>query len=182
MSSGAPSLGFWLKWMLTFFAFPIGGGLAYLLVRSMAGAVKPAIGGFVTGLVLGTAQWLVFRQVIALSGWWIVATGIGLATGLALSVAVSGASIELRPLIVRAVLTGGLLGIAQWLLLRRHVTAAGLWIVVVAIGWALGWVVTRAAGVDLSRGWLVFGASGALAFAALTGLALIWLLRHPLPL
>lgn len=59
---------------------------------------------------------------------------------------------------------------------------ATLWVVVVAIGWALGWTVTRAAGVDLSRGWIVFGASGALAFAALTGLVLLWLLRHPLPL
>lgn len=113
MSSGTPSLGFWLKWMLTLLAFPIGGGLAYLLVRSMEGVAKAAIGGVVTGLVLGTAQWLVLRQVIALSSWWIVATAIGLGAGLALSVAAAGTSVELRPLIVRAVLTGGLLGIAQ---------------------------------------------------------------------
>jgi len=182
MTTGTPTLGLWLKWMVTFLGFPIGGGVAYLLVRSMEGIAKPTIGGLVTGLVLGVAQWIVLRQVMALSGWWIVATGIGLAAGLALSVALSGTSIDLPPLIVRAVLTGCLLGIAQWLLLRRHVAAAGLWIVVVTIGWALGWTVTRAAGVDLSRGWLVFGASGALAFAALTGFALLYLLRHPLPL
>jgi len=168
--------------MLTFFAVPIGGGLAYLLFRSMEGRSKADHWRFVTGLVLGAAQWLVLRQTIPLSGWWIVATSIGLAIGLALSVAWTGTSIELRPLIVRAVLTGGMIGVAQWLLLRRHVAMAGLWIVVVAIGWALGWAVTRAAGVDLSKDWLVFGASGALAFAALTGLALLYLLRHPLPL
>lgn len=182
MTTGTPTLGLWLKWMATFLGFPIGGSLAYLLVRSMDGIAKPAIGGLVTGLVLGIAQWLVLRQVMALRGWWIIATGIGLAAGLALSVALSGTSIELRPLIVRAVMTGGVLGIAQWLLLRRHVAAAGVWIAVVTIGWALGWTVTRAAGVDLSRGWLVFGASGALAFAALTGFALLYLLRHPLSL
>ena len=119
MTTGTPTLGLWLKWMVTFLGFPIGGGVAYLLVRSMEGIAKPTIGGLVTGLVLGVAQWIVLRQVMALSGWWIVATGIGLAAGLALSVALSGTSIELRPLIVRAVLTGCLLGIVADIGLSR---------------------------------------------------------------
>ena len=65
MTIGTPTLGLWLKWMVTFLGFPIGGGVAYLLVRSMDGIAKPAIGGLVTGLVLGIAQWLVLRQVMA---------------------------------------------------------------------------------------------------------------------
>ncbi len=43
-------------------------------------------------------------------------------------------------------------------------------------GWALGWLVTRAAGVDLTLQWSVFGSSGALTFQLLAGLALAWLL------
>ena len=54
---------------------------------------------------------------------------------------------------------------------------ASLWAPVVAIAWPLGWTVTWAAGVDVERGYYVFGASGALVFAALTGLAMLLMLR-----
>jgi hypothetical protein len=39
--------------------------------------------------------------------------------------------------------------------------------------------VTRAAGIDLSLKWYVFGVSGALTFQVLTGLVLYFLLRLP---
>lgn len=181
MNPTPPTPEFWLKWLLTFFAFPLGGGLAFLLIRSAASVGQAAVGGAITGLILGVAQWIVLRQMIALSSWWIVATGLGLALGLALSVALLGTGLELRPLVIRAALTGGILGISQWLLLRQYIALAGWWAAVVMLGWVTGWIVTRAAGVDLSRGWTVFGASGALVFAGLTGLALVWLLRHRLP-
>jgi hypothetical protein len=41
----------------------------------------------------------------------------------------------------------------------------------------LGWFITRGAGIDLSYKWAVFGASGAITFQLLTGLALYFLLR-----
>jgi hypothetical protein len=41
--------------------------------------------------------------------------------------------------------------------------------------------VTRAAGIDHAQHWPVFGASGALTFQLLTGLALAWLLPHATP-
>jgi hypothetical protein len=41
----------------------------------------------------------------------------------------------------------------------------------------LGWTVTWATGVDVERGYYVFGASGALVFAAITGLAMLLMLR-----
>jgi hypothetical protein len=52
-----------------------------------------------------------------------------------------------------------------------------IWIGAVSLGWALGWFVTRSAGIDLSQKWYVFGMSGALAFQLLTGVALYFLLR-----
>jgi len=51
-----------------------------------------------------------------------------------------------------------------------------VWPLVVACGWAIGWLMTRAAGVDLTANWSVFGAAGALTFQLLTGLALAWML------
>jgi hypothetical protein len=42
---------------------------------------------------------------------------------------------------------------------------------------ALGWTVTWAVGVDVERGYAVFGSTGALTFAAITGLAMLPMLR-----
>ena len=54
---------------------------------------------------------------------------------------------------------------------------APVWALVVALGWAIGWMITRAAGIDLALQWSVFGSSGALMFQLLTGLTLAWLLQ-----
>jgi hypothetical protein len=43
----------------------------------------------------------------------------------------------------------------------------------------LGWTVTWAFGIDVERGYFVFGASGALVFAALSGLTMLLMLRGP---
>jgi hypothetical protein len=48
---------------------------------------------------------------------------------------------------------------------------------VVAIAWPLGWTVTWAFSLDVERGYFVFGASGALVVAAITGLAMLLMLR-----
>ena len=55
--------------------------------------------------------------------------------------------------------------------------AAGMWVPVVAIAWPVGWTVTWAFGIDIERSLYVFGASGALVFAAITALAMLLMLR-----
>jgi hypothetical protein len=67
-------------------------------------------------------------------------------------------------------------GLSQWALLRGRVRAANLW-VPVAVAWPIGWTVTWAVGVDVERGYAVFGSTGALVFAAITGLAMLLMLR-----
>lgn len=105
----------------------------------------------------------------------------GLSLGLALATGVLGLRTDPLPLAMHGALTGAGVGALQWVFLRQQVTMAGWWVLVVAACWALGWLVTRAVGVDLSKGWPVFGISGAAVFAALTGLGLLWLVRHPTP-
>jgi hypothetical protein len=69
-------------------------------------------------------------------------------------------------------------GLLQWgLVLRGRLALATLWPPVVAIAWPVGWTVTWAAGIDVERGYYAFGASGALVFAAITGLAMLLMLR-----
>jgi hypothetical protein len=128
--------------------------------------------------VLGAVQWLVLRRRLSLSRSWIVATSLGMAGGLALTLALFGASTIGGVLLLRGVSTGLLIGLAQWVVLRRSVPRAWVWAPTVAAGWALGWVVSSAIGLDLMPNFAVFGATGALAFQALTGLVLAWLLSQ----
>jgi len=111
--------------------------------------------------------------------WWVAATGIGFAIGLAIGTAFLGSETAGNELLWRGAIAGLCIGIAQWIILRQvlPLPQSVLWIGVVSLGWALGWFVTRAAGIDLSAKWYVFGMSGALAFQLFTGVALYFLLR-----
>ena len=61
--------------------------------------------------------------------------------------------------------------------MRDRLPLGSRWPPVVAIAWPLGWTVTWAFGIDVERGYYMFGASGALVFAAITGLAMLLMLR-----
>ena len=63
-------------------------------------------------------------------------------------------------------------------MLRGIIPRAFVWAVVVTLGWAVGWMGTRAAGIDLTPNFTIFGSTGAWAFQLLTGLTLAWLLRQ----
>ena len=173
MSSPA---GLWLQWLLTAFSFPVGGGLAFALYGLPISTVGGASHGVVAGMVIGVAQWLVLRQAVPVSALWVLASAVGLAVGLPLRVNILGTGTDLVGVAYRAVFTGAVLGVFQWMILRPHVPLALWWVPTVAIGWGLGSAITRAVGVDLSEGWAVFGISGAGGFVLLSGLSLVWML------
>lgn len=72
-------------------------------------------------------------------------------------------------------------GVLQALVLRQHVTTWFWWALAVPPLWALGWVVTTAAGIAVDQHFANFGASGAIVVTALSGLLLALLLRAPRP-
>lgn len=173
---------FFVYWMLTFLGFPPGGLLAILVVGSVEGPLSGALAGVLAGLVVGAAQWLALRGRLRVSAGWIPATALGLGVGDALGAALTGAGTGIGALISTGVVVGASVGVAQWMILVRETPAAergrlSWWPAVLAIAWPLGWTVTWAVGVDVERGYAVFGASGALVFAALTGAALLFLTR-----
>jgi hypothetical protein len=178
--SDDPRAGGWryfLWWILAFLGFPLGGQLALLVVGSMEGVVSGALGGALAGAVIGAAQWLVLRRYMRVGPEWVLATALGVAIGDALGALLTGAGTGIGALLITGLATGVAVGLLQWWLLRDRVLLASLWPPVVAIAWPLGWTVTWAAGVDVERGYYVFGASGALVFAAITGLAMLLMLR-----
>ena len=169
---------FFLWWMLAFLGFPLGGLVAFVLVGSVEGVVSGALGGALAGAVIGAAQWLVLRRYMRVGPEWILATALGVTIGDALGALLTGAGTGIGALLIIGLATGVAVGLLQWgLALRGRRLRARLWPPVVAIAWPLGWTVTWAFGIDVERGYFVFGASGALVFAAVTGLAMLLMLR-----
>lgn len=168
---------FWMFWALAFLGFPIGGLLANVLVGPVTNTVKAALAGLITGAVIGLIQWLVLKSIMQLPVWWIAATGAGMAVGLAVSTAVLGIETAGNELLWRALITGLCIGIAQWIIFRNILPASAVWVIVIAIGWMIGWFITRRVGVDLSLKWTVFGAAGAITFQFISGLALYFLTK-----
>ena len=112
-------------------------------------------------LLSGLLQYLLLRHYLPRMGWWIAATALGWPLG----IAVVYLGYTIWPVALNAnsmwsaALIGAVIGLAQWLVLRRRVPRAG---------WIAGEVFTSP--VEL----LIIGAVP----AAVTGLALWWLLAH----
>jgi hypothetical protein len=169
---------FFLWWMLAFLGFPLGGLLALVLVGSVEGLVSGALGGALAGAGIGAAQWLVLRRYTRVGPEWILATSLGVAIGDAIGALLTAAGTGLVALLVTGLATGVAVGLLQWgFALRKRPPLGILWLPIVAIAWPVGWTVTWAFGIDVERGFYVFGASGALVFAAITGLAMLLMLR-----
>jgi hypothetical protein len=126
----------WTFWILWVAATTIGLAIA-LIVRQ-----------WLVGLIIGVAQWLVIWNRFPKSGWWILATALGFgfawspAWRLAIAILSSGwgawrYSIE-WPVVLGV--TGTLVGLFQWLVLRQWVYRAGWWILASPIAGVTGGV------------------------------------------
>jgi len=144
-----------------------------------AGLVGGAVGG---GFVALCQHLILRRRLTAINGWVLLTTiawTVGWASGwiavdisfAALSPAQHARGLPLTavgmPLTVAiGVMAGALIGLAQWVILRRHVKRAAWWIAATAGSWGLAFL-SIAAGVGLMyRGVIVGGVTGAV---------LIWL-------
>lgn len=161
----------WLLWTAGFLAFPVAGIAGGLVAGPVDDLLAAAVGGAVTGLVVGAGQSLAGRGVVA-PARWIPATTVGMTAGLALGAAAVGYRTGLADLAAMGLLTGLVLGVAQALALPRTLRLRPLWAVTTPLLWALGWTVTTLAGVDVEARYTIFGSTGAVTFAALSGLVL----------
>lgn len=150
---------------------------------------------FFTGSLIGVAQalplWL-FKQVSGLQALaWVTVTLLGsllaVFIGTILAVAAGGAAICVWPLV-----PGAMLGLAQWLLLRRLADNAGWWIGANTLGWLVGvlvgWLVFAYLlpptevwfpfyPAQAANNWAIAWAAGMVAFSAVTGVAFVWISR-----
>jgi hypothetical protein len=144
----------WFQWIMAT-------TLGWLLGRFLL----PNLSIVTIGLGLGVLQWLVLLHRLRRAWWWIIATALGWMCGMAVGYAVVPGMLDL----FAGLLVGAAMGIAQWLILRRELHWAGWWIAISVVGWSTG--------MTLMPGVLITGVMA----GALTGIALVLLMRFPRP-
>ena len=145
--------------------------------------------GALQGLVIGILQWLVLRRQLPRASWWILASVLGFALAHVLG--------DTAPPPLGLPMTGGmfgavagaLVGVPQWLVLRRRVPRAGWWVLASVGGWYAALSLFHGVGLSQSKGVLIalggsflhhagLGAMVGGVSAAITGIALVGLLRQ----
>jgi hypothetical protein len=179
----APSKRKWstsiLRWMPTFIGFPAGGLASKLIIGSADNVGAAIAGGFLSGTILGVAQWLVLRRLGLTSQRWIAATAAGFAIGLGLGSAMVGYRTDITSLAVQGAVCGLTVGAFQAVILHRQLGRLALtWPPLLAGLWALGWTITSAAGIDVEAQYTVFGSSGAIVVTAATSVLTVLLTRR----
>ena len=150
---------FCLRWVFfTLIGFLVSLMFVEVDVKPYVGAMSGAMGGAVVGL----AQWLVLRNRIFQSRWWVV---VSIVAWLLIGASSLGALGWLAPGteeiwlrlfygVINGAIVGGILGLAQWFVLRKQIYCQKWWIIVSIVAWTfglpLGWLV----------GVLVYGAIG----------------------
>lgn len=192
--------GFYLRWVwLTALSFGVGSAVSNAIAHPIPESlqsVRNVIGWFADGACVGAAQWVLLRREVAAAWRWVVASALGWVVGLSLFaegsrvlnallagvLAAAGVvhagnlkkfPFEIFDLPFGGAVAGAAIGVLQWLLLRRNVTAAGWWVLASAIGWAVAyiapWMGTASVGPATALGMIT---------GSLTGALLVWLLRR----
>jgi hypothetical protein len=168
-----------LTWMgLCLLGFPLGGYLGNIVAGPVDGVTPALLAGALAGAGIGLAQWIILRRSLGVGAGWIAATSVGLAVGLAVGAAAVGYETARPQLAIMGAISGAFVGVAQGLMLRNRFSLWHVWIVAHPPAWALGWFVSSyVISRNIDERFPVFGASGTVVFAIITGLLLMAGLR-----
>jgi hypothetical protein len=169
-SAGAKTFFIWGG--LNLLGIPLAGFLGWGVAGHVDSVMPALIGGALTGAGIGFAQWLVLRRSLGVGLEWIVATSVGLAVGLAIGAAVVGYETTTSQLVIMGAIQGAFVGIAQGMVLRSKFSLWHVWMVAMPVFFSIAWVVTDVV-IDSGQQFTVFGASGTVVFAILSGLLLM---------
>ena len=181
-------LGLWLGWTLATAGGMLLGFLPTILLVNVLdlGLAQIAV-PVLAGTVIGFAQWLVLRRYVTASTRWDWTDGISWAAGYILGLLL----IQALPSTVFVVfigyfLFGVIVALVQWPVLRREIPQVFTWLVASAVAWAVGYWVSQAV-LSLFTdpliapivGTAVIAITSGLVAGAITGVALIWIVRKP---
>ncbi len=186
--------GLWVAWVL---ATACGMLLGFLPARLIANTFGLGIAFIVVpllaGAILGFLQWLALRRYVVESADWILNAGAGWAVGYAMGVlmiqviAKQQAAGGFWQLLAGYAIFGMVIGLVQWPVLRREIPQLGFWILANIIGWTFGFTIASVVGLVmysrfLPQPWiiaLIVQVTSGLIAGAVTGLALVWIVRKP---
>ena len=181
-------LGLWLGWTLaTAVGMLVGFLPTILLVDLLSLGLAQIAVPVLAGTVIGFAQWLVLRRYVTAGTQWDWTDGISWAAGYILGLLL----IQLLPSTVFAAfigyfLFGVIVALVQWPVLRREIPQVFTWVVASAIAWAIGYWASQAVLsiftdplIDPVVGTTVIAVTTGLVAGAITGVALIWIVRKP---
>jgi hypothetical protein len=123
----------------------------YLLIAGQAHITEDFLLPYIVwptlALANGLWQYALLRRYLPGIGWWIGATALGWLLALfgaqSLYRATVATALDVNSILfglVKILLTGGVIGSAQWLVLRRRVPHAAWWILANVIGWGVSTV------------------------------------------
>jgi hypothetical protein len=158
-------------WTAGFLAFPVAGLAGTAAAGRVDTPIAALLGGAVAGLVIGAGQAVASSRRLD-PRRWVPATGIGMGLGLLLGAATVGYRTSLADFALMGGLTGLVLGVAQAVALPHRTHRRWIWAAALPVLWALGWTATTLGGIAVDQQFTVFGAYGAVTFAALSGLLL----------
>ena len=181
-------LGLWLGWTLaTAIGMLVGFLPTILLVDLLSLGLAQIAVPVLAGTVIGFAQWLVLRRYVTASTQWDWTDGISWAAGYILGLLL----IQMLPSTVFVVfigyfLFGVIVALVQWPVLRREIPQVLTWLAASAVAWAIGYWVSQAVLslftdplIDPVVGTAVIAVTSGLVAGAITGVALIWIVRKP---
>ena len=182
--------GLWLGWTLATAVGMLVGFLPSLLLINVldlqwSRVVIPLLAGFLIGL----AQWAVLRNYLVNSHDWILAGGtswaVGYAIGLFLINTLSGTALGG---LIGFALFGAIVAAVQWPILRREIPHISSWIIANMLGWTAGFYLSQVfltlffsnvPAINPVVSTAFISVVTGLVAGAITGLALVWIVRKP---
>jgi len=182
-------VGLWLGWTLATAGGMLLGFLPTILVVNvfdlgLAQIIVPVL----AGTIIGFSQWIVLRRYVTATSDWILAGGTSWAVGYVLGLLL----IQTLPStifigIIGYPLFGLIVALVQWPVLRREIPNIVVWIVASSLGWAAGFWASQAVLSLFFTGQLiepavsttVIAVTSGLVAGAITGVALVWIVRKP---
>jgi len=174
----------WLRWvgataLGVFVAFALFVAL-YMVIGEPGDLLFPVLMAGV-GLAFGAGQQRVLRKALGAASRWALLTGLGFGLGIALALIIgegSGLAGRVGAGLVHGAAVGAIMGTLQWPVLRARVPGARWWVPASILAWIVGAAVADTVGY-FADGFDIM--AGPVAAAAVSGVALVFLLQPRVP-
>ncbi|HLO28086.1 MAG TPA: hypothetical protein VK249_03055 [Anaerolineales bacterium] len=181
--------GLWLSWTLATAGGMLLGFLPSIpLVNILSLGFAQIIVPVLTGTIIGFSQWIVLRRYVTASSQWVLADGVSWAVGYILGLFL----VQVLPSTVFAAfvgyfLFGVIVALVQWPVLRREIPHILTWIIANAFAWAVGFWASQAVlslffhgpSIQPVVSTTMIAVTSGLVAGAITGIALVWIVRKP---